>query len=222
MKTLLKTASLLAALCAFAAASTSLPAQNITLPAPQKAGGMPLMEALAKRSTARAFDASRELTPQQISNLLWAAFGINRDDGKRTAPTANNRQEHDLYVLLKTGSYRYDAKVNTLVLVAPGDQREAGGKQPFVKSAPITVLIIADAARMGGKTLETLTPNNREMAAADAGFIAQNMYLYCASEGLVTGVRAMVDNAKVVAALSLKPATQWVVLAQSVGYAPKQ
>jgi len=215
-------ATLLATLCAFAAATaaTNLPAQNITLPAPQKTGGMPLMEALAKRSTERAFDPARELTPQQISNLLWAAFGINRPSGKRTAPTASNKQEPDLYVLLKTGSYLYDAKTNTLTLVAPGDQREIGGTQPFAKSAPITILIIADATRMG-KTAQTLTPGNREMAAADAGFISQNMYLYCASEGLVTGVRASVDRAKISAALSLKP-SQWVVLAQSAGYAPKQ
>jgi len=211
MKTLLKTASVLAALCAFATASTSLPAQNITLPTPQKTGGMPLMEALAKRSSARTFDTARELTPQQMSSLLWAGFGINRDDGRRTAPSASNKQENDLYVLLKTGAYLYDAKAGTLVLVAAGDQRELGGTQAFAKTAPLTVLIVADTARA----------SNREMASADAGFISQNMYLYCASEGLATVVRASVDRSKIAAALSLKP-SQWVVLGQSVGYAPKQ
>jgi len=215
MKTLLKFASVLAALCAFAAvtATTNLAAQNITLPAPQKTGGMPLMEALAKRSTARTFDAARDLSPQQISNLLWAAFGINRDDGKRTAPSASNKQECDLYVLLKTGSYLYDAKANALVFVAAGDQREVGctSKQTFPKNAPITVLIVADSARA----------SSREMASADAGFISQNIYLYCASEGLANGVRASVDREKAAAALSLKP-TQWIVFAHSAGYAPKQ
>jgi len=215
MKTpLTRLATRLAALCALVAATaaTTLPAQNITLPAPQKTGGMPLMDALAKRSSARAFNTTRELTPQQMSNLLWAAFGINRDDGKaskRTAPTASNKQEHDLYVLLKTGAYLYDAKTNTLLLVAPGDKRELGGTQPFAQTAPFTVLMVADAARQ----------SNREMASADAGFIGQNIYLYCASENLATVVRASVDRPKIAAALSLKP-TQWVVLAQSVGYAP--
>ena len=207
-------ASLLAALCAFAA-TTSLPGQDIKLPAPQRTGGMPLMEALAKRSTARAFDASRDLTPQQISSLLWAAFGINRDDGKRTAPTANNRQELDLYVLLKTGSYRYEPKDNTLVLVAEGDKREIGGTQPFVKNAPVTVLIVADFTRMNGSD----TPGNRQTASTDAGFVSQNIYLYCASEGLANGTRGSVDRAKVAAALSFKP-TQWVALGHSAGYAP--
>ena len=213
MKIPLKFASLIAALCAFATASTSLLAQNITLPAPQKTGGMPLMEALAKRSTSRTFDAARDLTPQQISNLLWAAFGINRDDGKRTAPSASNKQECDLYVLLKTGSYLYDAKANALVLVAAGDKRQVGttSRQTFAANAPITVLIVADSARA----------SNREMASADAGFISQNIYLYCASEGLANGVRASVDRDKAAAALSLKP-TQWIVLAHSAGYAPKQ
>jgi len=216
MKTPRKLTTLLAALCAFAAvasttAATNLAAQDIKLPAPQKTGGMPLMEALAKRSTSRAFDAARDLSPQQISNLLWAAFGINRDDGKRTAPSASNKQECDLYVLLKTGSYLYDAKTNTLTLVAAGDRREVGctSRQTFPKNAPITVLIVADSARA----------SNREMASADAGFISQNMYLYCASEGLANGVRASVDRDKAAAALSLKP-TQWIVLAHSAGYAP--
>jgi len=215
MKTPLKLTALLAALCAFATAG--LAAGDIKLPAPQKTGGMPLMEALAKRSTARSFDPARDLTPQQISNLLWAANGINRDDGKRTAPTASNKQELELYVLLKTGAYLYDAKANTLVLVAEGDKREIGGTQAFVKNAPITVLIAADFARMNGGD----TPGNRQTASTDAGFVSQNIYLYCASEGLANGVRGSVDRAKIAAALSFKP-TQWVALGHSAGHAPGQ
>src|ERR1035438_4621750 len=91
-------------------------AQSIDLPAPQKSGGMPLMDALAKRSTAREFDP-RELSPRELSSLLWASFGINRPDGKRTAPSAKNCQETDLYVILKQGAYLYDAKSNKLNLV---------------------------------------------------------------------------------------------------------
>jgi len=218
MKIPLKTASLIATLCILAsAAATNLLAQNITLPAPQKTGGMPLMEALAKRETSRLFDANRDLTPQQISNLLWAAFGINREDGRRTAPTASNRLELDLYVLLKTGAYLYDAKANTLVLVVAGDNRAIGGSQAFVKDAPITVLITADFTRMNGGD----TPGNRQTASTDAGFVSQNIYLYCASEGLANGVRGSVDRAKVAAALFFKP-TQWVTLGHSAGYAPKK
>ena len=106
-------------------------AQSIDLPAPQKTGGMPLMEALAKRSTARAFD-SKELSPPQLSSLLWAAFGINRPDGKRTAPSAMNFQETDIYVLLKQGAYVYSAKSNKLDLVVAEDIRALGGTQAFV------------------------------------------------------------------------------------------
>ena len=126
----------------------SLFAQTLDLPAPQKSGGMPLMEALAKRSTARAFD-SKELSPQQLSSLLWAAFGINRPDGKRTAPSARNFQETDIYVLLKQGAYVYAAKSNRLDLVVAEDLRALGGTQAFVKDAPVTLVFVADLAKMG-------------------------------------------------------------------------
>ena len=126
----------------------NLLAQNIDLPGPQKTGGMPLMDALAKRSTARAFD-SKELSAQQLSSLLWAAFGINRPDGKRTAPSAMNFQETDIYVLLKQGAYVYSATSNRLDLVVAEDIRALGGTQSFVKDAPVTLVFVADFARMG-------------------------------------------------------------------------
>src|SRR5512146_825818 len=105
---------------------TGLLAQDIQLPAPQKTGGVPLLDALAKRSTSRAFD-SRDLSEQQLSTLLWACFGINRPDGKRTAPSANNKQATDIYVLLKSGAYIYDAKANKLSLALAEDVRKLGG-----------------------------------------------------------------------------------------------
>src|SRR5271157_3383796 len=111
------------------------------LPAPQKSGGMPLMEALAKRSTTRAFD-SKDLSPQQLSSLLWACFGINRPDGKRTAPSANNKQATDVYALLKQGAYVYDAKANKLDLVLAEDIRKLGGTQDFVTNAPMTLVFV--------------------------------------------------------------------------------
>ena len=220
MKTQLRTTlASIAALCAFLATGSQLPAQdNITLPAPQKTGGMPLMETLAKRATSRDFDPARELSQQQLSNLLWAAFGISRADGKRTAPSARNIQETDIYVLLKSGSYLYDAKAHALTLVVAGDKREIGSTQAFAHAAPVTLLLIADLAKAGrgGDT-----PANREMVCLDGGFIAQNICLWCASEGLATGPRMSVDRAKIASALSLKP-TQYFVIAASVGHSKKK
>ena len=200
-------------LSVFAAAfiAGSLLAQSIDLPAPQKTGGLPLMDALAKRSTARAFD-SKDLTPQQLSSLLWAAFGINRPDGKRTAPSARNFQETDIYVLLKQGAYVYAAKSNKLDLVVAEDIRALGGTQAFVKDAPVTLVFVADLSKMGGGTNEA----KKNMANIDVGYISQNVYLFCASEGLVTGARMSVDKATLGPRLKLRP-DQMIILAQSVG-----
>lgn len=175
------------------------------------------MDALSKRSTARSFDATRELSQQQLSNLLWAAWGINRSEGKRTAPSANDKQEIDIYVLMKQGAYRYDAKANALVAIAVGkDIRELGGVQDFVKDAPVTLVLVADLSKLSQKDEAA----KREVAAVNAGFIAQNIYLYCASEGLVTGTRMMLAREKLASALSFKSA-QWAAIANSVGYAKK-
>jgi nitroreductase len=190
----------------------SLWAQSLDLPAPQKTGGMPLMDALAKRSTARAFDA-KELSPQQLFSLLWAAFGINRPDGKRTAPSARNYQETDIYVLLKSGAYVYSAKSNKLDLVVAEDIRALGGTQAFVKDAPVTLIFVADLSKMGNGNDE----NKVNTANIDVGYISQNVYLFCASEGLVTGARMSVDKAALGPKLKLRP-EQMIILAQSVGY----
>ena len=187
-------------------------AQSIDLPAPQKTGGMPLMEALAKRSTARAFD-TRELSHQQISSLLWAAFGVNRPDGKRTAPSARNSQATDIYVLLKQGVYVYSALSNKLNLVVAEDVRVLGGTQAFVKDAPVTLMFVADLTKIRGSDSESKT----NTAHIDVGYISQNVYLFCTSEGLVTGARGSVDRAALGPRLKLRP-DQLIVLAQSVGY----
>jgi nitroreductase len=189
----------------------NLLAQSIQLPPPQKTGGMPLMEALAKRSTSRAF-ATNELSSQQISSLLWAAFGINRPDGKRTAPSAVDRRETDIYVLLKQGAYVYSAVSNKLDLIVTNDIRALGGLQSFVKDTPVTLVLVADLAKAGGDTA-----GNRDFVNIDVGYISQNVYLFCASEGLVTGARAMVDKKALGEQLKLRP-DQLIVLAQSVGY----
>jgi nitroreductase len=191
----------------------SVLAQNLDLPAPEKSGGMPLMEALAKRATARAFDDSRPLKPQQLANLLWAAYGINRPDGKRTAPSARNCQEIDIYVLLRTGAYVYQATSNRLDLVSTEDVRSLGGTQSFVKDAPVTLIYVADLAKMGEGSRE----GKINTAHIDAGYISQNAYLYCGSEGLATGARGSVDRAALGPKLKLRP-DQTIILAQSVGY----
>jgi nitroreductase len=194
-----------------AALAGNLLAQSIELPAPQKTGGMPVMEALAKRSTSRAF-ATNELSSRQISSLLWAAFGVNRPDGKRTAPSARDFQETDIYVLLQSGAYVYSAVSNKLDLAVAEDIRALGGVQAFVKDAPVTLVFVADLAKSGGNN-----ENSRNLANIDAGYISENVYLFCASEGLVTGARAMVDRDALGQKLKLRP-EQLIVLAQSVGY----
>jgi len=188
----------------------------IQLPAPQTEGGKPLMQALKLRATSRAF-AADPLPPQTLSNMLWAAWGINRpDSGKRTAPSARNWQESDVYVVMATGAYLYDAAANMLKPVASGDLRALTGTQDFVKDAPVTLVFVADTARMKGSQADM----HQAYAWGDAAFISQNVYLFCASEGLATGVRAMVDRPPLAKALKLAP-TQIIAFAQCVGYPKK-
>jgi hypothetical protein len=194
-----------------AAAPAPLPAP-IALPAPQTEGGRPLMETIKLRATSRAF-APDPLPAQTLANLLWAGWGISRPaDGKRTAPSARNWQEIDVYVLLPGGAYLYAPAKNLLEPVAGGDLRALGGAQDFVKSAPVTLVLVADAARMKGSD----AAHGEAYAYADAAFVSENLYLFCASEGLATGVRAMLDRSALAKALALRP-EQTIVFGQSVG-----
>jgi nitroreductase len=188
----------------------------IKLPAPRMEGGKPLMQALKERQSAREFSDQR-LSQQLLSNLLWAAWGVNRPDGRRTAPSASNRQEVDIYVVLPEGSYVYDAKANTLNPVASGDLRAATGTQPFPATAAANLVYVADMAKAGRPATD---PQQQLNVGADVGFIAENAYLFCASEGLATVVRASVPKADLAKQLKLR-ADQQIVLAQSVGYPRK-
>ncbi len=171
------------------------------------------MQALKDRETNRTF-AERKLNQQVLSNLLWAACGINRpDSGKRTAPTAMNKQEIDVYVAMEQGLYLYDAKRHSLNLVVRKDLREMTGKQPFVKKAPINLVYVADYSRMGGSEAEKVF-----YSGTDTGFVSQNVYLFCASEGLATVVRGYVDRDRLAKEMNLK-SSQKITLAQTVGYA---
>ena len=192
--------------------AVSLPAQElkpIPLPKPQTEGGKPLMQALSERKSGREF-SSEKLPPQVLSNLLWAAWGVNRADGRRTAPSASNRQEIDVYVVTSDGVSLFDAKNHRLEPVAAGDFRAATGGQPFVSQAPLNLVYVADQAKT----------KSSDTAYIDTGFISQNVYLYCASEGLSTVVRGSVDRAALAKALKLRP-DQLVTVAQTVGYPKK-
>jgi SagB-type dehydrogenase family enzyme len=186
---------------------------SIKLPSPQTDIGKPLMQTLKARQTTREF-SPKPLPLQELSNLLWAAWGINRpESGRRTAPSAMNRQEMDVYAVTSEGVYLYDAKEHILIPVVEGDQRALTGKQPFVASAPLNLVYVADFAKLGDASTEAKIANS----SADTGFIAQNVYLYCASQGLATVVRGNVDKPALEKAMKLRP-EQKVVLAQTVGY----
>ena len=186
---------------------------DIPLPSPRMDGGMPLMQALKERHSTRAF-SSKALPDQVLADLLWAAFGINRPDtGRRTAPSARNWQEVDVFAVTENGAYLYDAKANVLRAVAAGDLRKLAGLQEFVGTAPLNLVFVADSARMTGSSPE----DQALYAGADVGFIGQNVYLFCASEGLATVVRGMVDRAALAKALGLSD-NKKIILAQTVGY----
>jgi SagB-type dehydrogenase family enzyme len=194
----------------FAAMPLAGELEPIKLLNPQLDKGKPLMQVLKDRSSLRSF-SNEKLSKQVLSNLLWAAFGVNRaDTEKRTAPSAMNRQEIDIYVAMADGLYLYDAKAHSLVPVLAEDIRAATGRQEYVKDAPVNLIYVADYSKMG--------PTDRDFySAADTGFIAENVYLYCASEGLATVVRASIERQALARMMKLRP-DQKVILAQSVGH----
>lgn len=191
--------------------TSALYAQNIKLPIPNKSGGKPLMTVLNERKSSRDF-SEKILPNQQLSNLLWAAWGYNRAD-KRTAPSSQNKQEMDIYVALASGCYLYDARKNELVLVVKQDLREKTGKQDFVKNAPVNIIFVADKRKMAQQDEQSML----QTAYINTGFISQNIYLYCASEGLATVIRAWVDKAALALAMKLHD-QQEIIVCQTVGY----
>lgn len=184
---------------------SSISAQDIKLPAPNREGGKPFMQVLNERKSTRSYQ-KKNLTIQQLSDLLWAANGFNRED-KRTAPTANDCQELELYVATKDGLYFYDARHLLLREVKKGDYRAQTGMQDFVEQVPLNLIFVSDMEKASG----------RHYAYIDCGFVSQNIYLYCASEGLGTVVRGSFDKEKLHQLLNLSPNLE-VLLTQSVGY----
>lgn len=199
--------------------ATTAMSQNlkpIELVKPDTTGGKSLMQVLNHRQSARSFSADTLPLPV-LSNLLWAACGINRPaEGKRTAPSAMNWREIDVYVAMASGLYLYDPAKHSLQPILAEDIREKTGMQPFVKDAPVNLIFVADLAKVtspsdADKTLYT---------SADAAFISENIYLYCASEGLATVVRGSVDREALATTMKLRT-DQKIILAQTVGYPAK-
>lgn len=190
----------------------NLVSDDVVLPPARNEGGPSLISALRQRRSTRDFlpDA---LSLQEVSDLLWAAFGVNRQERQgRTAPSAHDWQEIAVFAVLPEGAYRYDARAHSLNLVKAEDLRGATGLQAFAGSAPLDLVYVADFAAMR----DSRTDERPFLAGADAGCIAQNVYLHCAAQGLGTVVRALIDRRRLAQALGLKP-TERIALAQSVG-----
>ena len=185
----------------------------IALPPPDWEPARPVLKLLAARHSSREF-SSRPLEPAALGSLLWSAFGVNRAkrDG-RTAPSARDWREIEVFAVLSAGTYRYDAPAHTLHLVRTGDLRSVTGQQDFVGMAAVDLVYVADFSKMGDANDEQRT----FFAAADAAVIAQNVYLFCACAGLGTVVRGLVDRRRLAPALGLARHER-IVLAQSVGY----
>ena len=182
------------------------------LPAPRTQGGMPLMSALELRRSTREY-SDRPLSTQTLSDLLWAAFGVNRPSGDRTAPYWRHVMVIDVLAAMADGVWLYDPTAHSLLPHSTADIRAQTGRQDFVASAPLNLIYVAQGERM-----TDISPAERRLfASVDSGFIGQNVYLFCASEGLATVFRGAVDYPALERALQL-PDQQFVTFAQTVGY----
>jgi nitroreductase len=194
----------------------SAPAQEvIPLPAPKTEGGMPLMQALKERKSSREFGPQKLPLPV-LSNLLWAAWGVNRPDGHRTAPSARNSQEIDIYLATGDGLFLYEPKQHRLQKILADDIRAATGMNDYVKDAAVNLVYVADLTRGNLKEPDAI----EFYSGADTAFLAQNVYLFCASEGLSVVVRGAIDRPALAKKMKLRP-DQKITLSQSVGYPKK-
>ena len=201
-------------LCLFVSVATFAADKVIRLPKPNLNRNSEVMEAFANRHSTREY-AAKALTLTDLSDLLWAANGINRpEEGKRTAPSAMNKQDVDVYVVLPEATYLYDAKAHQLNLVAEGDHRGAvAGGQAFVKSAPVSLLLVSDLSRLG----DAKNTHTQLMGAMDTGIVSQNISIFCSAVKLATVPRASMDTAKLKSILKLTD-TQLPLMNHPVGY----
>ncbi|HBL74979.1 MAG: dehydrogenase [Bacteroidetes bacterium GWF2_42_66] len=198
----------------FAGTLFSQESEDIRLNPPDKTRGLAVMEALSVRASVSSFDTT-EIRLQDLSDLLWAANGVNRpESGKRTAPSAHNAQDIDVYVFMKQGVYLYVAKEHVLSFIEEGDYRTLiAGRQAYVASAPVICLLVSDISRFpSGEKDQRL-----KSAAIDAGIVSQNIALFCASSGLVTRPRATMDQQKLREILKLND-NQHLILNNPVSY----
>lgn len=202
--------SLVAFLCAFGVQGQGL--QVIKLNAPDKTRGTAVMKALNDRQSVREY-APESLKPQDLSDLLWAANGINRPDGRRTAPSARNLQVVEMFVIFPEGAYHYDHREHALNPVAAGDFRGAvAGPQDFAKDAPLSIVLVADMTKYGN-----MSEDSKLMAAVDIGVVSQNISLACAGLGLATVPRGLMDHAALKVALKLTD-NHLILINHPVGY----
>ncbi|MDA3911980.1 MAG: SagB/ThcOx family dehydrogenase [Bacteroidales bacterium] len=186
----------------------------IELPKPEITGGMPIMDALNNRSSQREF-SDKDLSMQEISNVLWAAWGINRKSGKHTAPSSRNKQEMDVYISIKKGVFLYIPEKNALQLIMDKDIRKETGGQDFVGKAPLNLIFVANY-----KKAESTSEEYKCTSGVNAGFMSQNVYLYCASKKLASVVRGWFDAEKLHKMLGLED-YQEVILCHTVGFPTK-
>jgi nitroreductase len=197
---------------AFPRAPAANHSAELALPRPRKGGGWPLLSALRLRRSTREY-ANRPLTPQVLSDLLWAAFGVNRESGEQTAPYWRHVMVIDVCIAMADGVWRYEPKPHSLTRLSREDIRAQTGSQDFVAAAPLNLIYVAHGERMA-----ELPPEQRRLyASVDSAFIGQNVYLFCASEGLATVFRGAVDYPRLEKTLDLPP-DQFVTFAQTVGY----
>jgi nitroreductase len=207
-------------LVALNAAFMQVRSQDIVLPEPDKTAGKPLMQALSERQTIRTF-TDETLTPWQLSELLWAGWGINRPaDKKRTAPSSRNVQEIDVYVAMQSGLYLYSAETNTLKQIHNRDIRPVCGTQDFVATAPVNLVYVADLGKLGKKEGDEIKDSDLLSSWANTGFIAQNVYLYCASANIGCVIRGLVPRDKLAPEMGLR-SNQRIILSQTVGIPQK-
>jgi SagB-type dehydrogenase family enzyme len=209
----------IAVLFCFVTSAMAADLSPIKLLPPDLKGGKSLMQSLQERKTSRSFSTNK-LPIQTLSNLLWAACGINRpESGKRTAPSASNRQEIDVYVAMEEGLYIYNAKAHVLEPVLKNDLRKnttmfLQPSKSSVEGAPLQLIYVADYSKMAFYTNDE---EKKFYSAANTGFIAQNVYLYCASVGLATVVRGLVNRDALAKDMNLRD-KQKITLVQAVGY----
>ena len=204
----LVTSAILTAVPSLAATGSAV----LELPPPRTQGGKPLIEALRLRRSIREY-SDRPLPLQVLSDLLWAAFGINRPSGDRTAPYWRHIMVIDVYAAMANGVWLYEPKRHVLLAHLRADIRAQTGLQDFVANAPLNLVYVAHGERM-----QDISANERRLyASVDTGFIGQNVYLFCASEGLATVFRGAVAYEKLNRTMQLEK-DQFVTFAQTVGY----